>query len=58
MFSSKNCFLPGTVRSCDKDCMAYVGDGKTFCRLLNVIEKLVPVPTRPVAPTPPQNPRL
>lgn len=48
----KYCFIPGPTRLCQFSCMAYVNEGKTSCRILNAVERLIPSPTRPVAPTP------
>lgn len=53
MSEFRNCFLPGDARQCTKLCMAFIEDGKTSCRILNVLERIAPIPSRPVAPTPP-----
>lgn len=52
---TKYCFLSKITseRSCSESCMAYTKEGKTNCRLLNAVEKLVPTPTRPVPPPAP-----
>lgn len=46
--SLRYCFLPGSIRLCLGSCMAYIGEGKTHCRILNALEKLVPQPTRSI----------
>lgn len=51
----KTCFLDHG-RACTNVCAAFQeGDtGKgTNCRLLNFIDRLIPPPSRPTAPTPP-----
>lgn len=57
--SNSRCFLPPATdddyRLCTSECMAHTQEGKTRCRILNVLEKIVPAPTRPIAPTPPHN---
>lgn len=53
--SPRRCFFPGQVRMCTSDCMAFVTSHLgTPCRILNAIEKLVPLPTRPTPPAPPK----
>lgn len=46
------CFL-NMSRVCGETCTAYLRDDKTNCRLLGAIERLIPPPRRPTAPTMP-----
>lgn len=50
----KYCFLNAN-RMCISTCTAFIDDTKsnTACRLINTFEKLIPIQSRPVAPTPP-----
>lgn len=49
----KNCFM-APARICSNNCVAYVTDSKTSCRILNTFDRLIPLPMRPVSPAPPK----